>query len=469
CDFRTFTEGIVCRCTATHCDDIEPLDKIPHGFAAVYRTTIQGARMDRVTMKRKFQPEGLVVLVDPSTVYQDIIGFGGAFTDSTGINIRSLPEQAQNTLIRQYFGPTGTEYTIGRVPIASTDFSYTQYSYDDEEGDFDLHNFALPKDDFEYKIPFIKQAIDLQKSAGGLRLFASPWSPPAWMKTNGQMKGGGKLRGEVDGPYYVTWANYFVKFFEAYLNEGISFWAVTPQNEPTTGAQPDYEWQTMYFDAKGESNFVKNNLSPALKSSPATKELIIMGLDDQRWYLPSWADVLLEDQETASLIDGIAVHWYEDPVFPVSALTHTHEKHPDKFILSTEACQGWADRQGRGPSLGNYTRGEDYAHSIIEDLNNWVGGWVDWNIALNTQGGYSWFMNFVDSPIIVETNTDEFLKQPMYYVMAHFSKFLKPGTRVVKISLPDHLTEKVEAVGAVLVDGKRYVTILNRDDNEASR
>ncbi|KAF8371574.1 gba-4, partial [Pristionchus pacificus] len=467
CVPRDYPDGMVCVCNSTFCDEIEKLeDFIAPGTAAVYRTSLQGARMDKSIIKQTPNPSGsLTAELDTSTTYQEILGFGGAFTDSTGINLNSLRKETQNLLMRQYFGPTGSEYTFGRVPIASTDFSLREYSYDEIDGDFDLTHFALQNDDFQYKIPYIKQAIDLQKYNGGLRLFAAPWSAPSWMKINDDMKGGAKLRGEEGGQYYETWAKYIVKFFEAYLAEGISFWGVSPQNEPMTGASSDWKWQTMFFDAPMERNFVKNNLSPALKSSPATKELIIMGLDDQRWYLPGWADVLLEDKEASDLIAGIAVHWYEDPVFPVSALSHTHEKHPDKFILSTEACQGWAERQGRGPSLGNYTRGEDYAHSIIEDLNNWVGGWVDWNMALNTQGGYNWAMNFVDSPIIVETNKGEFLKQPMYYMLAHFSKFLKPGSHVVKLSIPN-VPAHVEAVGVLMVDGRRYISVLNRNEEE---
>ncbi|GMS97778.1 hypothetical protein PENTCL1PPCAC_19953, partial [Pristionchus entomophagus] len=465
CISRMFPEGIVCVCNATHCDDIEPLDRIPRGNAVIYRTNVQGERMDKITRKQTTQPDGLLIELDPSTVYQEILGFGAAFTDSTGINILSLPKDAQDKVMRQYFGPTGTEYTIGRVPIASTDFSYSQYSYADVDGDFELKSFALPKDDFEYKIPFIKRAIELQASTGGLRLFASPWSPPAWMKTNGEMKGGGKLRGDVDGPYYVTWANYFVKFFEAYLAQGIPFWAVTPQNEPTTGSDPDYTWQTMFFDAQGESDFVKNHLGPAMRKSNASREVIVIGLDDNRFALPEWADVMFSDPAVSSYVAGIGVHWYNDTNSNISLLATTHERHPDKFLLATEACNGWLKVQEKGVRLGWFHRAELYAHSVISDLNNWVAGWTDWNMVLDMEGGFTWALNYVDAPIIVNESFGEFYKQPMYYALAHFSKFLKPGARRVKVDLPDHSSE-VFVLGAVMVDGKRYVTVLNRNDTE---
>ncbi|GMR50817.1 hypothetical protein PMAYCL1PPCAC_21012, partial [Pristionchus mayeri] len=462
CVSRAFTDGTVCVCNAT-CDTIEPLGSIAFGNAVIYRTDDRGARMDREVVKQKPQPEGVVIELDPSTVYQGILGFGGAFTDSAGMNIRSLPKEVQDTLLQQYFGPTGTEYTIGRVPIASTDFSLGQYSYDNVEGDFTLEHFALHEEDFNYKIPYIKQAIELQKPTGGLRLFASPWAPPGWMKTNGQMAGGGELLGEVDGPYYVTWANYFVKFFEAYLTEGISFWAVTPQNEPTTGADPDYGWQTLFFDAQGETDFIKNHLGPALKSSDASKDIMIIGMDDQRFMLPGWADVMFSDPVVSSYVAGTGVHWYEDQIFPSSSLTSTHERHPDKFLIATEACNGWLKAQGKGVRLGYFFRAERYALSIISDFNNWVAGWTDWNLALDTTGGFTWAANNVDAPIIVDG--DVFYKQPMYYALAHFSKFLKPGAHRVKVEFPK-LPSEVVVLGAVMADGQRYVTILNKNDSE---
>ncbi|GMS94139.1 hypothetical protein PENTCL1PPCAC_16314, partial [Pristionchus entomophagus] len=175
---------------------------------------------------------------------------GGGFTDSTGINLNSLSSGAQQILIKQYFGPSGTEYTLGRVPIASCDFSLSPYSYDDVAGDFSLANFALANADFQYKIPYIKQALALQQASGGLRLFAAPWSAPGWMKASGQMQGPTTLSSKPT--LELRRSGSTIRFFEAYLAEGISFWAVSPQNEPTTGAIPFWPWQTMYFDAFSE-------------------------------------------------------------------------------------------------------------------------------------------------------------------------------------------------------------------------
>jgi glucosylceramidase len=133
------------------------------------------------------------------------------------------------------------------VPIASCDFSTHEYSYDDTAGDMTMDNFALAPEDIQYKIPLLKQAKQL--SNGQLRIFASPWSAPGWMKTNDEMRGSGLLDGPIDGPYYESYATYLVKFFEAYHDQGVEFWGMTSQNEPTTGRKKDFKWQTMFFNA----------------------------------------------------------------------------------------------------------------------------------------------------------------------------------------------------------------------------
>ncbi|KAK6051092.1 O-Glycosyl hydrolase family 30 [Cooperia oncophora] len=156
------------------------------------------------------------------------------------------------------------------------------------------------------------------------------------MKTNGHMKGGGKLKGEEGGQYYQTYANYFIRFFEEYHKNGVDFWGVTVQNEPMSGLNPDYGWQTMYFSAAMERDFIKNLLGPALKASPYTKDISLMINDDQRYNLPGWADTILNDADAAKYVAGIGVHWYADYEVPVAVLTATHDRHPDYFILGTE-------------------------------------------------------------------------------------------------------------------------------------
>ncbi|ETN75848.1 O-Glycosyl hydrolase family 30 [Necator americanus] len=363
---------------------------------------IERRRFARKKKKLPDLPEnGTLLTLDFTATFQKMIGFGGAFTDSAGINLRSLPKSMQDSILEGYYGSSGLQYTIGRVPMASTDFSTHEYSYADTPGDFSLTNFSLTVEDYQYKVYFHSDYY------------------LSWMKSNGHMKGGGVLKGKEGGEYYQTWANYFVRFFEEYHKNGIDFWGLTVQNEPTSGLNPDYGWQTMYFSAAMERDFVKNQLGPALKSSPYAKDLKLMVNDDQRYNLPEWADTILNDTEAAKYVSGIAVHWYEDLEVPAAVLTTTHQRHPDYFILASEACNGFEPLEGR-PNLGDWGRAETYVNDIIADISNYVSGWTDWNICLDMQGGPNWVGNYVDSPIIINAAKQEYYKQPMWYAMGHF-------------------------------------------------
>jgi glucosylceramidase len=216
CNARNYS-GIVCVCNSTYCDDFPPLGRLKPNQIAVYTSSKCGKRFRRSNVFFKSQLPDLTrtantisVKVDASKTFQSIHGFGGAFTDAAGINFRRLSQQTRRQLLHAYYAQNGIEYTLGRVPIASCDFSTYEYSYLDKPNDFDLNSFSLAKEDYDLKIPFILSALNL--SRGGLKLFASPWSAPGWMKTNERMKGGGRLKGEFNGKYYQTYAKYFVRY-----------------------------------------------------------------------------------------------------------------------------------------------------------------------------------------------------------------------------------------------------------------
>jgi glucosylceramidase len=168
-----------------------------------------------------------------------------------------------------------------------------------------------------------------------LKLFASPWSAPGWMKTNGRMKGGAELRGDFNGIYYLTYARYLREFFIYYYNQGIKFWGMTVQNEPSTGLNPYYSFQTLYLSPSMQRDFVQLRLGPLLKSHWATKDLKIMAHDDDRDDVELAANAFYKYNNT--FIDGIGVHWYSNRVSH-GVLSRIHEKYPDKFILATEVC-----------------------------------------------------------------------------------------------------------------------------------
>lgn len=378
-----------------------------------------------------------------------IIGFGGAFTDAASILYQNMTPELKKALINAYFSQQGLEYSLGRVPIASNDFScrrlfhigdkdipvpsligcskkFSAYSYADKP-DVNLNNFALQPEDVYFKIPMIHDAMKAVGS-NALRLFASPWSAPAWMKTNGSM-----IHGKLDLKNQQVWANYIVKLLEAYKQNGVYFWAITIQNEPVENAI--IKWQAMYFTKEEEANYLKYFLGPIIrKYEPAygSKIHIIMH-DDQITSIKDRVSVL-NDSGVAQYVDGAGLHWYTtiDLFYPdlIIAYQTLNKSAPKRkrFILGTEACEGGLTH---GPIFGSWSRGESYAHDIIQDLNHHVSGWSDWNLVLDMKGGPNWADNLVDAPILVDIKKQIFYKQPMYYYLGHFSKFIRPESKLL--------------------------------------
>ncbi|KAI9560631.1 hypothetical protein GHT06_011581 [Daphnia sinensis] len=460
CVRRYYGESsFVCVCNATYCDSTPSVDElVPPDQAIVISSTRNDSRFQTHFLQFDIPSNESTVFqitVNASKTYQAIIGFGGAFTDAAGINIAKLSLPAQQLLLSSYFGTLGIEYGIGRVPIAGSDFSTYPYSYDDFPGDTTLSNFSLTEEDLVFKIPFINWAKTI--SSKPIKLFSSPWSGPAWMKSNNDFSGFGHLLPEN----YQPWAEYFAKFFEEYRKHDINFWALTAQNEPNNGRVPGCSWNCMGWSPEDQALFVGQNLGPTL-ASKGFGDVKIMVVDDQRTFMPSWPKTVLADPEANKYVSGFGVHWYANNVVPPSVLTSTHEAFPDRFILATEACNGPYEEP---VIMGSWERLESYAHDIIEDLNHWVAGWVDWNLVLDEDGGPNWAENYVDAPIIVNNTIDEFYKQPMFYAMGHFSKYIPEDSIRIELEMSDS-TRSLFGTAFLRPDGKRSVVILNRSDEE---
>lgn len=426
-------DSVVCVCNATYCDtigDIEPGPSNPYAYYYAVVTTRDGLRLASRTgsFGDNLKVNANVFTVG-NTTEQTILGFGGAFTDAATLTMNSLSAKARSKLIETYFSGTGSEYNIARIPMASCDFSEHIYSYDETVADLKLENFSLTREDIVYKIPAIKEAMRVSRR--NISLFGSPWSSPFWMKTNKNMTGKGKLKGEPGQPYYKAWANYFVKFLQAYKSQGVNIWGLTAQNEPSDGDITDFPFQCLGWTPELQRDFIAKDLGPALEAN-GFGDVKLMILDDQRVFLPYWADVVLKYPDAAKYVSGIAVHWYEDLFVPPSALDITYDKFgKDYFILNTEADEkDWLNKN-RTVLLGSWHRGERYFTDIVQDLNHGVSGWVDWNLALSMEGGPNLVENWADSAIIVNAEKDEFYKQPMFYAMAHFSKYVPAGSKVV--------------------------------------
>lgn len=368
---------------------------------------------------------------------QEVLGWGAAFTDAATINIHSLSSKLSERLLSSYFGPNGLQYNFGRVPIGGSDFSTRAYSYaDSNEPDVNLTRWSLAAEDLTYKIPTIKRATEMVEGnttdgTNKLKLFASPWSPPKWMKTSNSFKRGHLIdRDDI----YRSYANYLVKFYQSYRDHGIEFWGATIQNEPIAAYLPFYFFNSLQMSSSQTINFVTNYLGPALESFGYTKENFkLMVGDDSLGFINYQVPSVMENKLVQKYVSGLAFHWYTSGlVVPYDSLTKLVNKIKDKieFVIMSEACQG-AFLSFKHVDLGDWRRAESYANDIIEDFRRRTGAWIDWNLALDLEGGPNWSGNHVDSPIIVDKSKNEFMKQPMYYVLAHFSRFMRPGSVVV--------------------------------------
>lgn len=470
CIPRSFDQdSIVCVCNATYCDTFEnsepvrpgPSNPIPYWNAVV--TTKDGLRMQRRSGSFGTTVMNECVFTVGNSTRQTILGFGGAFTDAATITMNSLSKGSRANVIATYFSSAGNEYSIGRIPMASCDFSRRVYSYDDSAGDLTLSKFTLAEEDVLYKIPAIKDALSISKR--NISFFGSPWSSPFWMKTNNNMTGKGTIKGSPGGEYFKAWANYFVKFIKAYKDHGIDIWGLTAQNEPFDGMITGFPFQCLGWTAELQRDFIAKDLGPALDAN-GLGHVKLMILDDQRIFLPYWPEVVLKDPNAAKYVSGIAVHWYSDLVIPTSALDLTYAKFgQDYFMLNTEACEQDLVNKNRSVQLGSWYRGEHYFYDIVQDLRHGVSGWVDWNMALNMDGGPNWENNFADSPIIVNAEKDEFYKQPMFYAMGHFSKFVEPGMKVLHHETNTQEDIGVEAIFFIRHDNFITANFVNINEN----
>uniref|UniRef100_A0A8C8RJ00 Glucosylceramidase n=1 Tax=Pelusios castaneus TaxID=367368 RepID=A0A8C8RJ00_9SAUR len=452
CNAKNFGhDSPVCECSSSYCDTLDPVVIPALGTYVKYESTKAGQRLER--SEGRFQSNSitpgtdLVLRLDAAQRYQRVKGFGGALTDSAAMNIMAL-----------------SGYNMVRIPMASCDFSVRLYTYDDSEGDFELRNFSLTEEDTKLKIPILQQAQAMARTP--LSLYASPWTSPIWMKTNGAMTGRGTLKGKPGDKYHKTWANYFIRFLDEYAKHNLTFWAVTAGNEPTAGEIIFYPFQCLGFSPEHQRDFIAQDLGPALaNSSHRGIQLII--LDDQRVMLPYWAEVVLKDPVAASFINGIGIHWYLDFIAPIDlTLSITHHLFPDYYVLSTEASTGsyfWEPRV----VLGGWDRGSKYSHSILTNLNNYVTGWTDWNLALDMEGGPNWSKNYVDSPVIVESRKDLFYKQPMFYHMGHFSKFIPEGSQRIQLVITKKCFRcNLEYAAFLRPDSAAVLVVLNRNPTD---
>jgi glucosylceramidase len=419
-------------------------------YTTADKTTSRLSHTDTLTFKPMAQPleTQVCVFVDPSKKAQTILGIGGALTDASAEVFAKLPAPKQREFLDAYFDASkGIGYNLGRTSIHSCDFSSASYTYVNE-GDKALTSFNVNHDK-QFRIPFIKQAI--ATADGKFTLFGSPWSPPAFMKTNNNMLHGGKLKPE----FYQSWANYYTKFIKAYEREGIPVWGVSIQNEPMA----TQTWESCIYSAEDERDFLKNFLGPTMRRAGLADKKII-AWDHNRDLIYQRVSTILADPKAAQYVWGIGYHWYEpwsggDQMFDNVRLVH--ETFPTKPLLFTE---GTVD-SFKPDDIHNWRLGEAYGRSMINDFNDGAVGWTDWNVLLDEQGGPNHVGNFCFAPVHADTKTGELTYTNSYYYIGHFSKFVRAGARKIAAS-PSR--SALLATAFANPDGKVSVVVMNRAD-----
>ncbi len=434
----------------------------------IYESSASGNKLKRLNTF-SLNAEPIAIKLKPEEAYQTITGFGGAFTESSAYLLNQLGNENRSKVLQAYFGPDGANYSLTRTHINSCDFSLGNYSYAPIAGDVMLENFSIDEDRDDL-IPMIKDAMVI--SEDGFKILASPWTAPPWMKDNKDWKGG-KLLPE----YYDTWALYFSKYIDAYKNEGIKIWGLTAENEPLGN---DSNWESMHFTAEEMTDFVQHHLGPKLEADG--HDVKILGYDQNRdKELEEFVASMYANEASSKYFDGTAVHWYASTVdyFP-EYLNMAHEAAPDKYLIQSEACidaevphweedawywskeatdWGWdwapAALKKDHPKYVPVYR---YARDIIGSLNNWVDGWIDWNMVLDKQGGPNWASNWCIAPIIVDPENDEVYFTPIYEIMVHFSKYIRPGA--IRIGF-EHSDEDLMVTAAKNPDGSIAIVVLN--------
>ncbi len=352
------------------------------------------------------------VNVFPNLEKQTLLGFGGAFTEAAAYNYSHLTPEAKKEFLRKYFDKkNGAGYTVGRVHIGSCDFALDLYS---EAYQPDLSDFNIEQDK-KYVIPMLKDALAILGDS--LFLFASPWSPPAFMKDSGALIGGGKLKPE----YYGTYALYFVKFIQAYAKEGIRISAVTVQNEP----HAVQTWESCCYSAEEEAEFAVKFLRPTLDANGLSDVKIIIW-DHNRERVVERAQDSFAVEGATDAIWGMGFHWYSGEHYDVLDLFRS--MYPEKPIFETELCHESSE------TFDDDSRNLQYAKEYVSCLRHGAAGICDWNLMLDAENGGPFHCRTTGgcaAPMYCDLKTGKLIVDGIYGAISTVSREIDPGDRVV--------------------------------------
>ncbi len=421
-------------------------------YTTASKTDLRLTVTNILTFSKAKQPleTEISIFIEPKKTFQTFMGIGGAITDASAETFAKLDTDKQQELLSAYFdSQTGIGYSLLRTSIHSSDFGSGSHTYI-EEGDAELKTFNIDHDR-QYRIPMIKRALAI--AGKDTPFYVSPWSPPAFMKSNKSMLKGGTLLPK----YFQAWANYYAKFIKAYEQEGMPIWGLTIQNEPMA----TQTWESCIYTAEAERDFLKNYLGPTLeKEGLGDKNIVIW--DHNRDLMNERANVIYSDPEAAKYVWGMGFHWYEtwaggDPMF--ENIGKVNEAYPDKKLLFTEGCNERFDAE----KYQYWPNAERYGNSMINDFNNGTVGWTDWNILLNQLGGPNHVGNFCFAPIHADTNVNELIYTPSYYYIGHFSKFIRPEAKRVSTAVS---RSTLLSTSFLNTTGKMVTVVMNKSDEK---
>lgn len=377
------------------------------------------------------------VFIDEDIQYQKIEGFGYTLTGGSAYLLHQMPLQNRAAILKELFGQGPNDLNINylRISIGASDLDATVFSYDDlKEGevDPDLKKMSIAKDQ-EFLIPILKEIQSIQPN---LKLIASPWSPPVWMKDNGKSKGGHLLT-----KYYETYAQYFVKYIQLMRAEGLQMNAVTIQNEPEHGGNNP----SMLMSAAEQTIFIKNHLGPAFKKQGITTEIVIW---DHNADNPNYPIQILNDSVAKSFISASAFHLY---LGHESALSKLHQAHPDKKIYFTEQWTG-----AKGSFEGDFMW--HMQHIVIGTMSNWSSMVLEWNLSNDPTYGPHTPGGCTECLGALTITGSDFKRNVSYYIIGQVAPFLPAGS--VRIQTTSSNTQ-IQSIGFKRPDGKKVLVALN--------
>jgi O-Glycosyl hydrolase len=386
-------------------------------------------------------PAELTIDIDENTKYQTIDGFGGSLTDSSAYVISQMDEQAKDALMNKLFSRDGdgAGFSYLRLPMGASDFATSIYTYDDMpagETDPELEHFSIDHDS-AYIIPLLQQALEINPD---LKIMGTPWSAPGWMKTTDS-----SIKGKLKEEYYGVYAQYFVKFIEAYEAEGIPIDAITLQNEPHF--EPG-DYPGMRMEPEDQAKFVKDYLGPAFDAAEIDTKIVVW---DHNWDDPDYPIEVLNDADAKKYIAGSAFHGYAGNV---NAQALVHDQHPDKDIYFTESSGG----EFASDFAGNVQW--DFQNLIIGATRNWARTSLKWNIALDeNHGPYVGGCKDCRGIVTVNSSTNEVTYNEEFYSFGQASKFVLPGAQRIKSNTFG--AGSIEDVAFVNPDGSKVLLALN--------